>query len=157
MHTSGDWKIWSVSPSIRAIKKVISPLPWKPRTEMWKGGNSFPCGYILMWPPHSSNEARCYCGESHLVSPNGKGVSSQFKSCLRTKIITRFYSWKILPFCYQSNTRFQSGGQIWEAWEELSHFLSSCLSWRESWQEMKSRNVNNEQFVLNSSKCEIQN
>jgi len=31
------WRIWSVSPSIRAIKKVISPLPWKPRTEMWKG------------------------------------------------------------------------------------------------------------------------
>jgi hypothetical protein len=43
-HTSGDWKIWSVSPSIRAIKKVISPLPWKPRTEMWKEGE-----FISLW------------------------------------------------------------------------------------------------------------
>lgn len=64
---------------------------------------------------------------------------------------------KNIFFCYQSNARFKSGGQIWEAWEELTHFLSSFLSWRESWQEMKSQNVNNEQFVWNSGKCEIQN
>lgn len=36
-----------------------------------------------------------YCGKYHLVGPEGKMGSSQFKHYLRTKIITSLYSWKI--------------------------------------------------------------
>lgn len=156
-HTSGDWKIWSVSPSIRAIKKVISPLPWKPRTEMWKGGNSFPCGYILMWPVHFSNEARCYCWEYHLVGLSGKVISGQLKSYFIIKNSNYFYSWKYFLFCYQLNASFKSSGQIVEDAGSRESFPFSFLSLRELRQEMKSESVNNEQFVLDSSKCETQN
>lgn len=115
-HTSGDWKIWSVSPSIRAIKKVISPLPWKPRTEMWKGGNSFPCGSILMWPVHFTT---WYCWEYHLVGLNGKVISSQLKTYLMTKITTIFIVEMLeqIFLWYQANAKFKSNGHLWEGRE----------------------------------------
>lgn len=100
-HTSGDWKIWSVSPSIRAIKKVISPLPWKPKTEMWKEGNPFPCGYILMWPvPLVKNEGPFV--ESVTWSSSGEGDISSVTGISYDKNRDDFFfnSLKKRVFCF---------------------------------------------------------
>lgn len=99
-HTSGDWKIWSGSPSIRAIKKVISPLPWKPKTEMWKEGNPFPCGYILMWlVPLVKNEGPLLrVSLDHLQE---KGTSVLLQGYLMIKIgMIFFHSLKKRVFCF---------------------------------------------------------
>lgn len=155
-HTSGDWKIWSGSPSIRAIKKVISPLPWKPKTEMWKEGNPFPCGYILMWlVPLVKNEGPLLrVSLDHLQE---KGTSVLLQGYLMIKIGMIFFSFfkeTCFLFCLVLLSPVKPSAQMeWAdlgGWRVKSNSLFSFLSMAGLWQEVKYENINNGQFVLDS-------
>ena len=122
-----------------------------------KRGNSFPCGYILMWPVHFLKEVRSYCWEYHLVSHDGTVISSQFKSYLRIKIITSlFLKKKFFFFCSQTLdssqvARVRRPGRSWVISFLVSSPEENCgRKWH-----LKMSTMNNLSWILISVKFRI--